>query len=948
MLICYRIVWFLIRNIGVERLGQLLRRLFHVYPGEEKRAFLFAALAFFWAFSVTCGNKFSEALFLLNVGPDSLPTSYILTAIVMLAASLVMLQAIKKFSPYQIFAGVMLIAACCYTLVFTVLMFGVDGDATVFWYLMKVNGYTFLTIVLTSFWLFVDDYFHLQDAKRFFCLFNSAVFLGAASTGIVMHFAVLSLSSLLLLILALIGATVGVSFYISQKITPCHDEESIVVTDRKQGSIFFLVKAIFSSRFTRLLMGSCLLTFLLATMTEYSYFQAFTERFTESGGQGLGEGGTEAALTQFIGKCFATVSVINLLIGLFIYSRMVRRIGVYNMVLCTPIMLLIAFSGWVTTDILFFPIIGFFVVEGSLYVIEDSNISLLLNGVPKQIRRQVRVLMEAFCEPAGMLLSGLILEGAFVDSRALGLGLAFASLVIEIYLGREYLFSIYNNLKGKVFQFGRTIKQWVESVDHKEKDYVLAKCLMCVKENRKESLFAAETLLAMGDEKILEELFKAASQLDDSKKREMLDLVRRWNWEQHPIVLRVFEKWGKQTNTLSLQGELHLILASVGRLDLDSALEDMACSEPERQGAGIMSFLVSDDPTQDEWIKLARVRLEQLLTSDIERDVLSGLRVLSQVGTSSDLERVISLMSHSSMVIATEAALACSILIDTSNAHYFSILISLLVASSDSVFRKHCLKSIGKVACPVSVKVLLQKSFHFRPKELRLLNTIFLQMGARSISPLTQFLVDSKESVRCRTYAGKVLGKVSKGRLQEVLYDVLREGVERAYIAFYHSQTILEPPGHHLNQVISALNYSFESSINFIVQLLSTAGAIEDPELMIRALRGKSIKVRSQVVEMLEKTSEGRFFRLLFPLIGEIPVEEKLRIYRRGGREEMDLPKLLDWMSRSSSELDQMVAFAMKRELDLNGWQEEVRERLKKGEERLSQFGDQLLEAAVV
>ena len=121
-------------------------------------------------------------------------------------------------------------------------------------------------------------------------------------------------------------------------------------------------------------------------------------------------GGTEASLTLFLGKCLASVSICNLIFGLFIYSRMVRRFGIGSLLLITPVLLIISFTGWSLSSSLLFPLIGFFVVEGTLYVIDDNNFNFLLNAVPSKLKYKIRVMIESFFEPIGMLTSALLLS----------------------------------------------------------------------------------------------------------------------------------------------------------------------------------------------------------------------------------------------------------------------------------------------------------------------------------------------------------------------------------------------------------------------------------------------------------------------------------------------------------------------------------------------------------
>ena len=95
-----------------------LQRIFHIYPGEERNAWLFASLGFLWAFGVTCGLKFADALFILHVGAESLPQAYTLTSCGMLVIACFLLYAFHKFSPYRIYLTTLSLGISFYIFVF--------------------------------------------------------------------------------------------------------------------------------------------------------------------------------------------------------------------------------------------------------------------------------------------------------------------------------------------------------------------------------------------------------------------------------------------------------------------------------------------------------------------------------------------------------------------------------------------------------------------------------------------------------------------------------------------------------------------------------------------------------------------------------------------------------------------------------------------------------------
>ena len=84
-----------------------------------------------------------------------------------------------------------------------------------------------------------------------------------------------------------------------------------------------------------------------------------------------------------------------------------------------------------------FPVMGLFVVEGMLLVIDDSNFNLLLNEVPMKIKYKLRLAIESCFEPMGMFVSSLLLSIPHVNSKVLGMVLSAVFLVIALFLRKR-------------------------------------------------------------------------------------------------------------------------------------------------------------------------------------------------------------------------------------------------------------------------------------------------------------------------------------------------------------------------------------------------------------------------------------------------------------------------------------------------------------------------------
>lgn len=928
----------------------LFQRLFNIYPGEERQALIFAFLGFIWAFGSTCGLKFADALFLLHVGAESLPQAYTLMSCGMLGLALFLLYSFHKFSSYRIYLTTLLIGMLFYFFIFVSLLFHIESQWL--WYALKVVGFYLFAVLMTCYWTFIDQYHHLQDAKRMYSLFSSTIFLGAASTGLVMNSGWVDLNHLMLLIIALLGFTYfWVNKIAKSRHVISHEDEEQEGQVYEQGNYFqFLIKSISSSPFTLLLMTSNFLIFLLLVITEYNYMFTFENYFANEPNSQAG-GGTEADLTQFLGKCLATVSICNLIFGLFFYSRMIRRFGIAGLLMITPILLIISFTGWSVSPSLIFPLIGFFVVEGTLYVIDDNNFNLLLNAVPSKLKYKIRVMIESFFEPIGMLTSAFLLSMFQEQSKLLGLVLSIILLCVAFILSSKYLKAVYFNLSENAVHFQRRISDWIGKMTEKQQKAAEKRMLGMLKLGDVQAqLFACEGLLSFEDPSILKRLLSIASEMNAAAKIKLTDLFEQSIFSKNSQVLDALQEWSQNDFDPQLTSRINFFLAKQGLLHPEKVLGDLENSDIQLYGAAIIALKKSlahlPPSTAADNRTIAAQHLKVLLDSQIEEELCMGLQILGCDEDSHDLDILISYLKHPSLKVARTAAKAIALMEILDSIRQAPLIINQLDQTSDNEIRLYCLKALEKVDDSSLVDDIISKSLHFRPNERRLTVEIIHKMGLRTVPALLSMMKDRRVPDRCRLLAGQVLGRLALPQLRANLRDIIQQEIERAYLYFYHYHTIQENnPSVTLNMLRDVLITGYHSVLNFIIQILGVAGEIEDQELLSRSIHSRNPKVRSQVVETLEKTCEPEIFRLLQPLVDDIPYEEKIKAYLKSGYEPWSLNTLLDKMSESSAQIDQIIAATMKYNLDLPNWRESLRQQMSKQDEIFHHFAYELLES---
>lgn len=929
-----------------QAMNNFFRKLFNVYAGEEKNALNFTLLAFLWALAVSLGWKNADALFLLNVGADSLPIVYGIIATTMLGIVTFLNRAYDEYPAEKIFASVVAIGICFYIFAWTCLSMGLGDQGKWLWYTLRSFGWIFFAVANTSYWTFVDQFYHIRDSKRLFSLFSSAIFIGLAVTGATMNTGFFEFKEICIIIIVLLVATLYWVRRTLKNIDPLNAEQDMDISPVSNLTFREMLREILRSKFTLFLMSLNFLNYISIVLSEFNYMSAFEAQF--GGGFDTPIANEEdAPLTIFLGKCIATVSIFNLFFGLFCYSRLIRRFGLGAMLTITPTILLATYTGWNFSNALIFPLMAFLVCEGTLYIVDDSNFNLLLNGVPTKIKYKVRLFIESFFEPTGTLVSAILLSIPIFDPKIVALVFAFILLSVGLTLRALYPKALYTNLMGNAIHFEKTPKQWLPSLTKKERKVSESRLLAILKMGDPAALeFAIEGLIDFEDYSLIDKMLVVLDESSTEAKQIFLKKLANSSIARDPRVVDQLLSWDQEDANREWKSSLHLYLATEGLLSPQKALIDLKSNDSRLIGAALIalkkSSAFSTPQMTTELRALSAEHLQTLLASEEEEALLVGLEVLAVDGTPEDVNLFLPYLTHPSVAIQRKAAEGISKIATSRSARYAPTLLIQLEANSDREFRIFLLKAIEKFKDASLTSELIEVSWHLRPNERRLIEKILFEMGLRSVPTLIRITKDSQIPDRCRLLAGKILGRLAPAQLHAHLYSILQKESQRALFYFYHYHTLEKNyPNIDLETLKGALLSGYHSVMDFVIQLLSVAGEIEDSELLSRAMRSKNAKFRGQMIETLERTLEPPLFRLLQPIVDDWPIEEKLQFYKNGN---LTLEELLEVLSNSPSLCDQVASFALASQLNLKGWREKIKEKMQSNEEIFNHFAYELLE----
>lgn len=886
---------------------QWVRKSVGIYSGEAAHAFRFARLALFWAFGSSCLDTLSDGLFLERVGAPHLPYVYLWAALGMIGVSTLVLYSLRITGPYRILTWAMGtgVVICC------IASFFLTGDPPAgFWYGLKIAARMTYTVLIACSWTFIDQYHDLQDAKRVYALYGAAYFTGAilAGTAINLLLDKLGFSGLLLcaamsLLWALIEAQ-----GISRKAKAVHDDTVEGAFSGSRNSLLSIIQLVIRSRFSWLLLSLSLVLQLLITVTEFNYMDSFGRAFH-----------AEGEIAEFLGKCRALISLGNILFGVFFYGRFVRKLGLAKVLLTTPLFFLGVYSIWVAYDATMLAVLGLIAVDGVLFTIQDNSFNLLSNAVPSQLKSRVRILNDSFFEPTGMLLSAMLLFGLQQGSHWLGLGLSGAAFVLALGVRSTYAKAIFTNLQENALHFERTVRMWLSGPRRERKG--LLEALHAPSEETR--LLAIEACLELGQ---VTQVASAISDLGTLSKIQFLRLLDTSPFGSDSRLLPLIASWAYPGESPELSKWAHFYLAKRGLHRSENSQQDL--EEPDLLLRGAAVLTLKDT-----------AKVDQMLKSPHIDEIGMGLDLLE------DAEQVIPFLTHESLFVKRSAARSMARLARSSV--FAPLLIEELCRTTDNAFRLSLLDALRKIGDLATARDLLLASANFRPNERRKAEKGLTDMGYDVVPILLASTRDIGLPEKARILAGKVLGRLALGELQETLPDILDIEIERAYFYFYFGHTIQSQyPLYDLEMLQTALLTGYQSVIDFIIHLLGAAGSLEDADLLVRALHSRNAKVHAHAIESLERTCPPRIFHLIAPLVDDLPLEEKMKaaLSWQGDYPKLTLSELLTKLERSPSLFDKVVAAQLKAKLQMPNWQAELREQMHQSKEPFHQFANELLD----
>lgn len=871
---------------------------------------MMAVLAFLWSMGAAAGVKLSETLFLLHVGADELPYAFLITSFTLFGVAYVLLKAVQRMSAYSIFYILSWLGTSFYGLYAIAIWVGLINEDSNSFVAAMVGSYLFLLVSITCYWSFVDEYYDLQDSKRLFGVFCSAIFLGMICAGLLLSWGQIPVEGLFGIIAACFASAALWSRLIKKHEQVAYDDTRGEDEVAHKVSLPQALRLIAKSPMTLLLLLTPILGQSMEVITEYNFLHDFEEHFVGNLDLSLSDS-EDAALTLFMGRLSAAAALLSMVIGLLLTSRLLKRWGVNNMIVVLPGIYFCTFLGWNLFPSLCFPIMGFAITEGLSYAIQDNNVNLLLNAVPAKLKSRLRVCLGFFSEPTGMLVGSTVIALAKENSLYIGLAVAGIALCVAMGLRAYYLQALLSHLASHAISFKRTARDFLGDLSGKDRDQSRMQLFQQLESaDLEKQALALKMLLVFPDKYILPRVLLALDELSVESKLQAISCLADSPHSGDPRTLRLLRRWSQgEEEEVRIKSAALYSLAKQGEVESKTVAMYLDSPNLHLRAAAIIAVYQSIPGSS-----LVDQRLWSMLSSDVDAEVRMGIELLAMLRHADALPRLLEFLQHPSKLLSHTAARVIPELMDRKQGRHAPLLLQILGSRSDPVVRKACLQSLAQLADPGTLTPIIRAGLHFRPSERRLAEKALLNMGHDVIEELLAHTRDTSLPDRCRLLAGRALCRMAPQLFREHVWTILLDDMDRAYFYYYHCHTVQKQnPLYDLKMLSDTLRSSYYSVIDFIIQILAVAGSVEDAELLSHALRSRNAKVHGNAVETLEKTCDPQIFKRLCPLIDDdIPLQDVILLCQQEGVFSLPLPDLLEQLGHSPVQADQLIAARVK------------------------------------
>lgn len=849
-----------------------LNRLFNIRTREWPRLLILYSMAFLFIAGITWGELHVQAFFLFKVGVDNLPQVLVANAIVSIIAIAIYTPFVDRVTNDKLLIAISISGAGAIAIGYALLGLGLPAIAYPLLYLLSL-------VVRQTFnlhwWTYVNGFYDTRAAKRIIPLLATAARIAVIVAGQTISFLNTALPSSSNLILVWAGAllTIALIAWLMPRLLrekkdgqPGYAASAPLTSDPQRSSFTRNIREgyhyVSQSPFLRWMAVSTLFMMLLFALLEYYTSYIFTLPASFSSGE---------ELSGFLGRLSSWTSLILLPFQLFLFSRLVGRMGLGNANLIFPTGTLAicgALAGWprVSTSAL-----GYLDRKVFRSVFRNPPDNLLYNAVPLRVKGRARAFIGGLIAPIGSLIGGgLLLLLPFIPItwflRALIGGTTIAYAISALVVRKRYSHALVTMLEQEDFSFLLSSASELTVTDSATLNWLTKK----LKESTSSdfTIFVAKLISQVGGNAAIPILGQIARTGNAHVRSTIIDILVAADLRGDTVGELYTEFLNDPDGRVrrSAIAGLEQLTGPESEQFLEQALDLLPDPDIDVRAQVIPPLIQSGDFF---YLASAIQSLSQLVENESPALRARGVRVLGQVKDARFIRNLVPYLDDPDDWVRTEAAAAIeSLAQDKIPARAVTPLMEhLRHLSNDPVerVRRAAIVVLERIDTEEAYRILasfLTDSSH----QVRETAIDALVRIGKPVIPIISPALEASDP-QLRKMATVVLSRVQR----EQFGDLIESRINDSLLAIYHNYSRVEAlspyTDHHGISVLqSMLQEQNHQLSNDIFYLLATNHDPEAVRVIAESLNSNTARVRANAVEALEALTTPQMAQVIAPL----------------------------------------------------------------------------------
>lgn len=447
--------------MGTSGPAKVIGRLVKIKPGEKKLAVLIFSYFFLIAAPYTIINALRTSNFLFKEGVGWLPVVYLLAVVA--TGLIVLLQSrIKVRKSIRILIIPSLVFFAVSGLLLQWVMQTDYGRRSVFLiYFYWVWASVLIIVLITGFWMTVNEVYNPRQAKRLIVFLNSGGLLGSVLGGLLVMFLSEGPVGAFLLPLACIMlfgcvGVVNAIFRLHESGAPEAGESAKEHPERPEAGVLKSLRAVRKDRFLVLIAGIVAIGIVVSTCIEFQFLSA-----------AFGHYGSQETLQAFFGFFEAALTVFAFFLNFLMAGFLLRKLTAPHTLLLTPAALLAGSVALLLTP--FGLMSGVFIRgldEGLAFSVNHPFREIMYIPIPARLRHQAKAFIEMFVSQFAKVAGAVVLLAfAFLMNKKVEgltprfdpqlarylswvvIALLIPWILIGFKVGKEYLAALRENIQ---------------------------------------------------------------------------------------------------------------------------------------------------------------------------------------------------------------------------------------------------------------------------------------------------------------------------------------------------------------------------------------------------------------------------------------------------------------------------------------------------------------------